>query len=564
MAYKRLGDLLLAAKVINQKQLDAALDYQKADPERKLRLGEALTELGYLSEESLIHALENQLGIQYIDLSGLNPDVDMVRFVNRDTAVEHCVLPLRADAENLYLAMADPLDFVALEQVRATTRKTVIPMLCRRQDAENAIFKLYGNARTARALEEMNSEVGVVTGKAGNVISTETSDDAAPAVRFVNSIIDRAFTEHASDIHLEPQETQMLVRMRIDGVMRRVLTVPAGLQATVTSRIKVISGMDISEHRIPQDGHAAMLVHGHDLDLRVSSLPTIYGEKIVIRLLDKTNHSLGKSGIGLEGADLEKYNALLKNASGVILIVGPTGSGKSTTMTAMLQELATDEVNVETLEDPVEYNIPGISQCQVNEKTGMTFANGLRALLRQDPDIISVGEIRDGETGAIALRAAITGHLVLSTLHTNDAISAVNRLQDIGIEPYLISAALKGVISQRLVRRLCPECREAYTPTAEERELLDLPEEGDLTFYRPKGCPRCGGNGYKGRRAVFEIYMINREARRLITAGAPESDLVSAALADGFVTMKENARDLVTAGVTSLAEAMRVIASSVD
>lgn len=309
---------------------------------------------------------------------------------------------------------------------------------------------------------------------------------------------------------------------------------------------------------------AMVQVRHHEIDLRISSMPTIYGEKIVLRLLDKSGHTITKQSIGLEGTDLQKYDALLKNSSGVILIVGPTGSGKSTTMCAMLQELANEETNLMTLEDPVEYNIPGVNQCQINEKTGMTFAAGLRAILRQDPDVISVGEIRDGETGAIAIRAAITGHLVLSTLHTNDAVSAIDRLVDIGVEPYLISSALRGVISQRLVRKVCPHCKKAYRPEAEELAMLGLPEDANVQFYRGEGCQECYHTGYKGRRAVFEIFMLNGRIRRMVTEGAKYDALLRAATETNFVTMRENCRNLVLRGEISAAEAARAINSTAD
>ena len=292
----------------------------------------------------------------------------------------------------------------------------------------------------------------------------------------------------------------MVVRMRIDGLLQRLFTVPTELQSTVISRLKIMGGMNIAEHKIPQDGQAVVQLKGHEVDLRISSLPTVYGEKIVLRLLDKSNRNLDKESLGIEGRDLELYNALLKNTGGVILLVGPTGSGKSTTLYAMIRDLARDEVNIVTLEDPVEYHIPGVSQCQINEKTGMTFASGLRAILRQDPDIISVGEIRDGETASIAMRAAITGHLVFSTLHTNDAVSAVYRLKDVGVEPWLVASALRGVVSQRLLRKVCPHCKKGYQPSAEELALLGMPEDSHVTFYKGEGCPECHHSGYVGRR----------------------------------------------------------------
>ena len=392
----------------------------------------------------------------------------------------------------------------------------------------------------------------------------DNSDDEAPIIRLLNSLIERAIKTGASDVHIEPFEKETRVRMRIDGLLRRVLTVPAELQSTVISRLKIMGGMDIAERKVPQDGHAMLRVKGSEIDLRISSMPTVYGEKIVLRLLNKTSQILSRDAIGLEGDDLESYQALLRNTGGVILLVGPTGSGKSTTMCVMLRDLAREEVNIVTLEDPVEYYIPGVSQCQINEKTGMTFANGLRAILRQDPDIISVGEIRDGETAGIAMRSAITGHLVMSTLHTNDAISAVYRLRDIGVEPWLIASALRGVISQRLVRKICPHCKRGYQPSEEELELLGMPADTKTTFYKGEGCPECHHSGYAGRRAAFEILMINGKLRRLISQDATIDDLTAQARADGYVTMRESCRDLVLRGITTAEEAARTISTTVD
>ena len=492
MAYMRLGDLLIASGVITQEQLDKALAVQK---ETHQRLGDVLMQNGFITERNLIDALQIQLGVEFVDLTAVSIPVELARYVPRNIARKFCVVPVKLVQDTLYLAMSDPLDFVAQEQVKAASRKKVIPMIATRQATEQAIARLYGNEGTARVIEEMKREAGTAAPDIVPAQMTGETADSAPTIRFVNSLIERAFHERASDIHLEPQEREMVVRMRIDGLLQRLFTVPTELQSTVISRLKIMGGMNIAEHKIPQDGQAVVQLKGHEVDLRISSLPTVYGEKIVLRLLDKSNRNLDKESLGIEGRDLELYNALLKNTSGVILLVGPTGSGKSTTLYAMIRDLARDEVNIVTLEDPVEYHISGVSQCQINEKTGMTFANGLRAILRQDPDIISVGEIRDGETAGIAMRSAITGHLVMSTLHTNDAISAVYRLRDIGVEPWLVASALRGVISQRLVRKICPHCKTAYQPSEEELALLGMPEDSQTTFYKGVGCPECRHTG---------------------------------------------------------------------
>ena len=561
MAYMRLGDLLIASGVITQEQLDKALTVQK---ETHQRLGDVLMQNGFITERNLIDALQIQLGVEFVDLTAVSIPVELARYVPRNIARKFCVVPVKLVQDTLYLAMSDPLDFVAQEQVKAASRKKVIPMIATRQATEQAIARLYCNEGTARVIAEMKREAGTAAPDIVPAQMTGEAADSAPTIRFVNSLIERAFHERASDIHLEPQESEMVVRMRIDGLLQRLFTVPTELQSTVISRLKIMGGMNIAEHKIPQDGQAVVQLKGHEVDLRISSLPTVYGEKIVLRLLDKSNRNLDKESLGIEGRDLELYNALLKNTSGVILLVGPTGSGKSTTLYAMIRDLARDEVNIVTLEDPVEYHIPGVSQCQINEKTGMTFANGLRAILRQDPDIISVGEIRDGETAGIAMRSAITGHLVMSTLHTNDAISAVYRLRDIGVEPWLIASALRGVISQRLVRKICPHCKTAYQPSEEELALLGMPEDSQTTFYKGVGCPECRHTGYIGRRAAFEILMVNREVRRLVNDDAAYDELLAVAKKNGYRTMRDSCRELVLRGVTTAEEASRTINSTLD
>ena len=564
MAYMRLGDLLLASGLILPEQLERALELQK---ENKERLGDVLVQSGIITEQQLIDALRIQLGVEFVDLTAVSIPVELAKYVPRSLAKKYCIVPVKLVRDTLYLAMSDPLDFIAQEEVKAASRKRVIPMIATRRATEQAISRLYGNEGTARVIEEMKREAGVATPDIVPVqLAGQESDgsDGAPTIRFVNSLIERAFAERASDIHLEPQEGEMVVRMRIDGLLRRMLTVPTNLQNTVISRLKIMGGMDISERKVPQDGHAMLRVKGSSVDLRVSSMPTVYGEKIVLRLLNKSSELLSRDAIGLEGDDLAYYTALLKNTGGVILLVGPTGSGKSTTLCVMLRDLAREEVNIVTLKDPVEYYIPDISQCQINERTGMTFASGLRSILRQDPDIIAVGEIRDGETASIAMRAAITGHLVLSTLHTNDAPSAVDRLRDIGVEPWLISAALRGVVSQRLVRRICPHCKRPYHPASDELALFGMDDAPELVFYKGEGCPECRHTGYTGRRAVFEILMLNAPLRRLINRGASVDELAAEARKHGFATMRERCRDLVLRGETTAEEAARTISSTMD
>ena len=564
VAYMRLGDLLISAGVIRPEQLNDALAIQKKTRER---LGDVLINNGIITEQQLIEALQMQLGVDFVDLTAVSIPLELARFVPRSIAKKYCVVPVKLQKDELYVAMSDPLNFEAQEEVKSASHKQVVPMIATRRAVEQAIATLYGNEGTARAIEEMKREAGSNQADIVPVQMSKAVDNGAaeaPTIRFVNSVIERAITERASDIHLEPQEGEMVVRMRIDGVLRRIFTVPANLQATVIARLKIMGGMNIAERKIPQDGRAMVTAKDKEIDLRISSIPTIYGEKIVLRLLDKSSGHINRKTIGLEGEDEKKYDRLLKNSSGVILIVGPTGSGKSTTMCAMIQELCNEQTNIMTLEDPVEYNIPGTNQCQINEKTGMTFAAGLRSILRQDPDVISVGEIRDGETASIAVRAAITGHLVISTLHTNDAVSTISRLVDIGVEPYMISSALRGVVSQRLVRKICPQCRKAYTPTEEEKRMVGIAENEDVTFYKGEGCQECGRTGYRGRRGVFEILTLDAALRREVANNASSEELTKTALENGFVTMKDNCRRLVMEGVTTVAEAAKAINSAAE
>ena len=563
--YLRLGDLLISAGLITEEQLQEGLQLQKGTGKR---LGTVLLENGFITESELIEALQMQLGIEFIDLSKVNIPTELVQMVPKNIAKQYQVVPVRLNRDELYIAMSDPLNFYAIEEVRKAVRKKVVPMVAHAAQVERAIQVLYGNEGAAKAIEEMKREAAISgettasvdTAFSGNSVS-EDSVSQAPAIRLVNAIIERAITERASDIHMEPRESEFSVRMRIDGLLRDILTVPRELQAAVTSRVKVMSGLDITERRVPQDGRFNVKMRDKDIDLRISTLPTVYGEKIVARLLDKSGMRLSRDSIGLVGDDMEKYKRLIRIKNGVILIVGPTGSGKSTTMYTMIGDLNQRDVNLVTLEDPVEYNIDGVNQVQINEKVGMTFASGLRSILRQDPDIIAVGEIRDGETADIAMRSAITGHVVLSTLHTSDALGTVERLIDMGVEPYLVASALKGVFSQRLVRRICPNCSQPYHPSEEEQSELGLPYDPNRVFYRGKGCPECFDTGYRGRTAVFEIFPLTIQVRRLIAKGAGREALENLLKdpAIGFVSLRENAIRLVEEGKTTGDEVLRVI-----
>ena len=560
----RLGDLLIAAGTITQEELEKGLALQK---EQKGRLGEVLISNGIITEQQLIEALQMQLGIEFVDLTKINIPTELAQVVPKNIAKQYTVVPIRAVKDELYLAMSDPLNFYAIEEVRKAVRRKVVPVLATKDAIEHSIQILYGNEGAARAIEEMRREAGAAeTAPEADTAftSNQLGDDSvssAPTIRLVNSIIERAVLERASDIHLEPHETELLVRMRIDGIMQDILTVPRDLQNSVLSRLKIMAGLNIAERRVPQDGRFNVRVKDKNIDLRISTLPTVYGEKIVARLLDKSGGRIALEAIGLTEEGLAAIKNLLKYRNGVILVVGPTGSGKTTTMYSMIHEINTRDVNLVTLEDPVEYNIEGVNQVQINEKVGLTFASGLRSILRQDPDIIAVGEIRDGETADIAMRAAITGHVVLSTIHTNDAVGTIERLEDIGVEPYLVASAMRGMVSQRLLRKICPNCKQAYTATEEELRDLDIPDEVGLTLYRGKGCPNCFNTGYRGRTAVVEVMTLNSRIRRLISERAPRSAIEEELHKpeSGFVSLRESAINLAREGVTTASEILRVV-----
>ncbi len=558
MKYMRLGDLLVDAGVITDEQLGAALKSQK---ESKRRLGDELIQTGVITERQLIDALMMQLGIDFVDLSETEIAPEMAQILPKNIAKKHSVVPLRTRGDELYLAMVDPLNFIATEEVRAATRKRIIPVIATQSGIDHAISALYGTEGAKRAIREMQQE-GVQSADYTSTQVSEVGDaeSAAPSIRLVDSIIERGISDRASDIHIEPQADIVNVRMRVDGMLHNTLTIPKELQQSVTSRIKIMCNMDVTERRVPQDGRAIVRIRMREADLRTSTLPTVHGEKIVLRILDREAKQNTAEELGFYGKNLEVYEELLENTQGVILLVGPTGSGKSSTLFTMINRLNTEEVNIVTLEDPVEYNISGVNQVQVNEKTGMTFASGLRSILRQDPDIVGVGEIRDDETAEIAMRAAVTGHLVLSTLHTGDAVSTLDRLADMGVEPYMLATALKGVISQRLVRRVCPHCREPYTPSPEELTSLGIDSSAnDVQFFRGTGCSECFNSGYRGRIVVAEALVVDRAISEAIHKEAPRDELMAAVRASGFEPIVNNARDLVLRGITTIDEVNRTI-----
>ena len=484
MRTKRLGDMLLELGLITEGQLKEALDYQAKEKER---LGTTLVKHHYITEGQLIDALRMQLGIDYIDLTRVDISPELSRFVPKNLAKKMTIVPVRISKDQLYLAMADPLNFMAIEEAQHTSKKRIVPMIASEPAVKRAINILYGNEGAAEAMAQMQAETAAaqeVRQGQGQMAERERQENVTPMIRLVNSIIERAISENASDIHFEPTEEEMVVRMRIDGQLHRIMTIPSELKDSVISRLKIMSQLDIVEKRIPQDGRAVMHLRGKDIDMRISTLPTLYGEKVVIRILKRNEETLNRRGIGIPAVEDAKIDTLLGLTSGVIMIVGPTGSGKSSTMYTLIRELLSDRTNLITLEDPVEYHIKGATQVQINEKVGLTFASGLRSVLRQDPDIICVGEIRDGETAEIAMRAAMTGHLVITTIHTEDAISAIDRLRDMGVAPYLIAAGLRGVISQRLLRKICPNCKTQIQPPKKALEMAGIPENPGKLYWQ--------------------------------------------------------------------------------
>ena len=546
--------MLVSSHVITEDQLNQALQMQK---EQKKRLGQVLVDNGFITEAQLIDTLRIQLGIDYIDLGKADIDPTMSKYIPKSLAKKALIVPVSVSKDSLFLAMADPLNFMALEEAHDTSKKRIIPMIASQTAVEHAINVLYSNEGAAEAMAQMMADAGLTKDEIKTPEEENVED--APTIRLVNSIIERAYNEKASDIHFEPTETEMVIRLRVDGRLHRIMTIPGDLMGSVTSRLKVMAHLNIVEKRIPQDGRAVLKLKQNDVDMRMSTLPTIYGEKIVIRILGTEGSMLTREGIGIPKSENAKVDRLLKNTSGVIMIVGPTGSGKSSTMYALMQELLSEHTNLITLEDPVEYHIDGATQVQINEKVGLTFANGLRSILRQDPDIICVGEIRDGETAEIAMRAAMTGHLVITTIHTEDAVSAIDRLKDMGVAPYLISAGLRGIISQRLLRRICPTCKEEYTPEAASLSLAKIRTYPGRKFFHGKGCDNCYHSGYRGRIGVFEILMMNDELRHCITSGGDKQEFSRLAEKTGYVTMLEHADELVEEGITTVDEIIRTI-----
>lgn len=559
----RIGDVLVAAGAITEEQLQEGLAKQK---ETGRKLGNALVDLGFISNDMLITVLTTQLGIDYIELKGAKIEEKVIHMVPEKMVTKYQAIPIEIDPDNpniLKVAMADPMDIMAMDDIGLVTNLQVEPMLASEEGIRNAIDKYYGSAQAMEAAEAYRQEQQNVLGGGDEEEGNEEIDNS-PIVLLVKQIIEGGVRQRASDIHIEALENSVRVRYRIDGALKQVMSYDLSILAGITARIKIIGGMDIAEKRKPQDGRITIMVDRREFDVRVSILPTVFGEKTVMRLTSKDGLTKPKSALGFDAEQEKVFDNILSNPHGIILVTGPTGSGKSTTLYTSLSELNTEDVNIITVEDPVEANINGINQVQVNNKADMTFAAALRSILRQDPDIIMIGEIRDGETAGIAVQAAITGHLVVSTLHTNSAASTITRLIDMGIESYIAGDAVVGVIAQRLVRRLCTTCKQPRLVEDDERVQLGVPaDEEDVIIYEPQGCPLCNDTGYSGRIGVYEMMPVSRELQAVIASGATADVIEKQALKEGMLTLKMGAAKHVLDGITSIAEMNKIVHSTV-
>lgn len=552
----RIGDLLVQKGYITDDQLSQALEEQR---EKKQRLGEVLISLGFVTEEQFASVYCDQSGIEPVDLKEMKLNEDLLQMVGEDIMRKQELIPFAYDEENfncIKVAMADPMNLGAMDDVQLITGMEVRPYYASATQINIQLDKLYGKKQAMEAAEQFQAE------HADEYASEEEGgEDAsvsdAPIVKIVRTMLDEAVRMGSSDIHIEPMEKSVRVRYRIDGVLQQVMEYNTNVLSAMVARIKIISGLDISEKRKPQDGRITQIVDGEEFDIRVSILPTVYGEKTVMRLTKKKGLTRDKKFLGLYPEDERRLDNITHNPHGIILITGPTGSGKSTTCYTVLNELNKESVNIITVEDPVEANVPGVNQVQVNVKAELTFASALRSILRQDPDIIMIGEIRDGETAAIAVQASITGHLVISTLHTNSTSASITRLIDMGVEPYLIGDAVVGIIAQRLVRRLCPKCKVGRQATEEEKGMLGVDPSKDQIVYDPCGCDECN-RGYRGRIAIYEIMPITSKIRRVLHETVTADEIQKVAVSEGMNTLRMAGANNVIDGVTSIEEMVRV------
>jgi type IV pilus assembly protein PilB len=567
---KPLGQILLEKGLISQDQLDEALKVQKNTSEQ---LGRVLADLGYIEERDVLRAHAEQLGVPFLDLDSTSIDEDIAKTIPQSVVQRYNVVPVRREGNRLTVAMADPTNVFALDDIRLITGYEIDPMLAAADD----ISTLVRGSDDGSTREELQTALQALDGGVGGLLEEEPDvtsggvdedidrtralEDEAPIIRVVNVIIQQAIKDRASDIHVEPDRRGVRIRYRIDGVLHEVMRVPKYVHAPLVSRIKIMGDMNIAERRLPQDGRIHVRHEGKDYDLRVSSLPTVFNEKVVMRILDQSSILIGLNKLGMFPEIQAQLESIIVQPNGMILSTGPTGSGKTTTQYSILNKINSVEQNITTIEDPVEYQLPGLNQVHVNRKAGLTFANAMRYFVRQDPDIIMVGEIRDLETAETAIQAALTGHLVLSTLHTNDAPSAVTRLVDMGVEPFLIAASVIGVLAQRLGRRICQNCKEPYRPPMDALQRVGFPVEDvdSVVFYRGRGCEQCMHTGYRGRTGIFELMLVNDEIQDLVVKRAPLSEVRGAALANGMKILKTDGFQKVVEGLTTVEEVMRVV-----
>ncbi len=548
MNRKRLGDLLVESGIITDEQLHKALQEQKIS---KQKLGDVLLQQGYISENQLIEVLEFQLGIPHVSLFKFKFDQSLTTIITESMAKRYQVIPLKKDGNKLMVAMADPLDYFAIDDLRMSTGFQIEQAIAARDEIQRAIIRYY-------SLQESVDELMEDLPDDQATIETQLADKDSPIVRLVNQLILQAVQTRASDIHFDPQADSLRVRFRVDGILRTERMLPKHMINIVTARLKIMANLNIAERRIPQDGRFKLELNLKEIDIRLATLPTLYGEKVVMRILDLSTviHEIDR--IGFNKRNLPLFRKMLENPTGLVIITGPTGSGKSSTLYAGLNHLNSEDVNIITVEDPVEYQLDGINQVQVNPAAGLTFATGLRSILRQDPNIVMVGEIRDTETAEIAVRASLTGHLVLSTLHTNDSVSTITRLVDMGIHPFLIASSITGVVSQRLVRRVCTDCKREVEPTEHERSLLDRRGLKWSKLYKGSGCGSCNMTGYRGRLAIHEVLLVDDGLRRMILENRPTKEYRLHAVKNGMILLIDDGLLKVLQGQTTIDEVLRV------
>jgi type IV pilus assembly protein PilB len=555
-ASRKLGDILVDNGAITLEQLGEALRVQKQSGER---LDKVLINLGFVTEQDILDVLGFQPGISKITMPG-KIDQKLLESVPEFLIRRHRIIPVKKEGNRLVVATMDPLNAVAFDDLQLVTGLNIVPIIATEKEIEALINKYFGRPELQNTLQELERLPEYINTETVRLKQPDDVTGEAPIVKLVNSIIVQAINEKASDVHIEPWEDGLRVRYRVDGFLREIMNLPGQIRHQLISRLKILSNMDIAEKRKPQDGRIQIKYHNCEVDLRVSTMPNIFGEKIVIRLLDKSANLYKINQLGFQEENFQMYSNLLKYSCGMILITGPTGSGKTTTLFATLSELNTRDKNIVTIEEPVEYVLKGINQTQVNPKAGLTFALGLRSILRQDPDVIMLGEIRDAETAEIAVRAATTGHMVFSTLHTNDAAGALTRLADMGVEPFLVASSVLGVTAQRLVRLICPRCKESYElpGDAPERSFMGVGPDEPVVLYRGTGCPHCGQTGYRGRTGIHEVLPVSRKIKELVTRKSSSDEIREQAVREGMVTLKEDGLKKALEGLTTLQEVMRV------